>query len=97
MYGGFHTILIAFTDYGNQPGIVVSCASAFRQLFMASNRSNSKPVWTTTDRFYDRMISSFQSKNKSPDEVNLYDIPDTNQMGESFDYVSMRKGSEAAS
>jgi hypothetical protein len=43
------------------------------------------------------MISSFQSKNKSPDEVNLYDIPGTNQMGESFDYVSMRKGSEAAS
>lgn len=86
-----------FADQYSKSGIVVSCASAFRQLFLGSNSSNSKPVWTATDSFYDRMISSFQSKDKRANDANLYNIPDASQTGQAFGYVSMRNESEAAS
>ncbi|CRG89903.1 hypothetical protein PISL3812_06942 [Talaromyces islandicus] len=77
--------------------MVVACASAFRQLFVASKDGSSKPTWTATDSFYDRMISSFQSRNKNQNDPNLYELPDANQIGQPFDYVSMRKESEVAS
>jgi hypothetical protein len=76
---------------------VVACASAFRQLFVASKEGSSKPSWTATDSFYDRMISSFNSRNKKQNDANLYDLPAANKIGQPFDYVSMRKDSEAAS
>jgi hypothetical protein len=82
-----------------KPGIVVSCAAAFRQLFVSSTRSDKKPVWKPTDSYYERVVSSFRSKRRKPsDTSNLYSIPGTSQAEEDkFDYIAMHDAFEPAS
>ncbi|KAK2616864.1 hypothetical protein QQS21_000242 [Conoideocrella luteorostrata] len=78
--------------------IVVSCAAAFRQLFVASTRSQEKPAWSPTDSYYKRMASSFRSRQKTPNDADLYGVPSTRQMREDshngFNHRSTRDGSE---
>ncbi|KID97563.1 hypothetical protein MAJ_06435, partial [Metarhizium majus ARSEF 297] len=80
--------------------IVVSCAAASRQLFVASTRSNSTPLRKPTRSCYERMASNFRSRRHKPNDTILYDMPSTRQTGKgfnAFDYVAMRDGSEADS
>ncbi|KUL91762.1 hypothetical protein ZTR_01174 [Talaromyces verruculosus] len=71
-----------------------SCAAAFRQLFMASTRSNSKPNWSPTESYYDRILASFWSRNKETSDPNKSNIPSTSQVGKAGNYFEMRNNSE---
>ncbi|KID62980.1 uncharacterized protein G6M90_00g079820 [Metarhizium brunneum] len=80
--------------------IVVSCAAAFRQLFVSSTRSNSTPLRKPTRSCYERMASNFRPRRRKPNDTILYDMPSTRQTGKgfnAFDCVAMRDGSEADS
>ncbi|TWU71365.1 hypothetical protein ED733_000905 [Metarhizium rileyi] len=52
--------------------VVVSCAASFRQLFVASSRSNSKPV------------ASFRFRRKKPSGSGSQDMSSTSRAGEAF-------------
>lgn len=42
------------------------------------------------------MVSSFYSKRKRPNDISLYNIPNTSKTSEHFNYIAMRGGSEVA-
>lgn len=58
--------------------IIISCLSAFPQLF--SGQAKKKPVWSPTDTYYQRMRSKLKQSNKK--QNTLYDISTTTVSGD---------------
>jgi hypothetical protein len=61
---------------------------------MASTRSNSKPNWSPTESYYDRILSSFWSRNKQSRDPHKSTIPISGQVGKAGNYFEMRNNSE---
>ncbi|KAI8630104.1 hypothetical protein F5Y19DRAFT_474493 [Xylariaceae sp. FL1651] len=74
--------------------IVVSCSSAFRQLFTASAQSKNKPAWSPTASYYERLKSNFRSRAKKQNNITLYDISTVTKTDNDLDHVMMSEGSE---
>ncbi|RWA05743.1 hypothetical protein EKO27_g9360 [Xylaria grammica] len=67
--------------------IVVSCSSAFRQLFTVSAEPKNKPAWSPTASYYERLRSGFRSRGKKHNDITLYDIPTITEVGKDVGYT----------
>ncbi|KJZ78261.1 hypothetical protein HIM_02299 [Hirsutella minnesotensis 3608] len=76
--------------------IVVSCAAAFRQLFIGSNRPNNNQAWKPTDSYYKRLMSNFKSKRR-PTPRGETDLFDLSTGGKTVDETTVHEASKAAS
>lgn len=83
---------ICVTDLST--AVVVSCLSAFPQLFTASGRAV-KPQWTPTDTYYQRLKSRMQGRSARSLQLDpFYDISAVSMGGRDMETASVSHESQ---
>lgn len=71
-------LYIADSKCSSNAGVVVSCAAAFRQLFVSSSGPQKKSPWSPTESYHARIKSMWRRRGKRAGIASgLYDIPST--------------------